>query len=112
MTNAAISSMNDSWAKVFCNRAGERKGPVQNGDGTLCIRTRWLGTFPVPPQRLPTQPVTYEGTALLPLEKFVGSGAGVLAAKAAGSKPARKPVTTLPGLLAPGRPPRVGDHDS
>ena len=29
---AAISSMNDSCAKVFCSREGERSGPVKNGD--------------------------------------------------------------------------------
>ena len=48
--------MNDSCAKVFCSRAGERKGPVQNGDLTLCMRTRWLATAPVPSHFVPTQP--------------------------------------------------------
>ena len=64
-TWAAISSMNDSWANVFCNRAGDRSGPVNSGDGTSCVSTRWLWIFPVPPARPLTVPVTYEGTALL-----------------------------------------------
>src|SRR2546426_12418644 len=74
----------DSCAKVFCNRAGERKGPVHSGDRTSWVTTRWLVTFPVPPHRWPTQPVTYVGTALLLLAKFVGSGAGVRAVKPTG----------------------------
>ena len=57
--------MKDSWANVFCSRSGERSGPVKNIDFTLCVRTRWLAMLPVPPQRSPTQPVTYDGTALL-----------------------------------------------
>src|SRR5205814_94002 len=64
-TDAAISSMNDSCANVFCNRAGARNGPVKNGDLTSCVSTRWLWIFPVPPHCAPTQPVTYDGTALL-----------------------------------------------
>src|SRR2546425_11856066 len=92
---AATSSRNDSCANVFCNRAGDRSGPVQNGDTTSCERTRSLRTLPVPPLFPFTVPVIYEGAALLLLAKFVGSGAGVLAAKAAGWKPRRKPVTTF-----------------
>ena len=53
-----------------------------------------------------------DGAAFPPFPKFVGSGAGVLAANAVGWNPTRKPVTTFPGALAPGRPPNVGDHDS
>ncbi len=104
--------MNDSCANVFCSRSGDRSGPVKNGDCTLCVRTRWLAMVPVPPQRPATQPVTYDGTPLLLFANVVGSGAGDRGVNAAGSNPARKPVTTLPGLLPPGRPPLVGDHDS
>src|SRR5437899_7626897 len=104
--------MNDSWANVFCKRAGERSGPVQNGDTTSCDRTRSLRTLPVPPLFPLTVPVIYEGAALLLLAKFVGSGAGVLAANAAGWKPARNPVTTFPGFAVPGRLPNVGDPAS
>src|SRR4029077_6865399 len=82
LTCAAISSRNDSCANVFCRRAGDRNGPVNKGEGTSCERTRWLRMFPVPPLRPFTEPVTYEGTALLLFAKFIGSGAGVLAAKA------------------------------
>src|SRR4051812_41923894 len=39
-TAAATSSMNDSCANVFCNRSGDRNGPVKKGDGTLCTSTR------------------------------------------------------------------------
>src|SRR3954465_1103111 len=62
---AAISSMNDSCANVFWRRAGERSGPVKNGERTECDSTRSLLTVPAPPQRPPTQPATYDGTALL-----------------------------------------------
>src|SRR6187397_163262 len=104
--------MNDSWAKVFCSRSGDRRGPVKNGERMLCVNPRWLVTVPVPPQRAPTQPVTYEGTALLLLANPVGSGAGDRGDNAAGLKPASSPVTTLPGFPVPGRPPIVGDHAS
>src|SRR4051794_40485407 len=104
--------MNDSCANVFCSRSGDRNGPVKNGDFTLCVSTRWPAMVPVPPQRVPTQPVTYDGTALLVFAKLVGSGAGDRGLTPAGSKPASIPVTTLPGFPAPGRPPIVGDHAS
>ena len=42
LTRAAISSMNDSCANVFCSRLGERSGPVKNGDRIVCVRTRSL----------------------------------------------------------------------
>src|SRR5579862_2133019 len=109
---AATSSMNDSCANVFCRRSGDRSGPVKNDEATLWVRTRWLAIVPVPPQRPETQPLTYDGTALLLLAKPAGSGAGERGVNACGSKPARKPDATLPGLVAPGRPPLVGDHDS
>src|SRR5207249_183373 len=111
-TSAATSSRNDSCANVFCKRAGDRNGPVNNGDGTSCERTLSLRMFPVPPLRPLTEPATYEGVALLLFAKLVGSGAGVLAAKAWGWNPASRPVTTFPGLFPPGRPPNVGDHAS
>src|SRR5260221_13924906 len=98
--------MNGSCAKVFCSRDGERRGPVKNGDRTVCESTRSLFTVPAPPHRAPTQPVTYDGAALLLLLKAPpGSGAGERGANGAGSKPASCPVITLPGRSYPGRPP-------
>ena len=81
--------MNDSCAKVFCSRDGERSGPVKNGDFTVWERTRSLFTVPAPPQRPPTQPATYEGAALLLLlNEPPGSGAGERGVNGAVSKPA------------------------
>src|SRR5206468_11043696 len=95
---AAISSMNDSCANVFCSRLGDRSGPVKNGDRIVCDNTRSLAIVPVPPHSLPTQPRTYDGVALLPLlYRPDGGGAGVRRANGAGSKPASEPVTTFPG---------------
>src|SRR6266851_3571284 len=65
LARAASSSMKLSCAKVFCRRAGERRGPVQNGDATLCTSTFSLLTVPVPPFDPPTRPATYEGIPLL-----------------------------------------------
>ena len=99
MTRAAISSMNDSCANVFCRRLGDRSGPVKNGDRIVCVSTRSLLTVPVPPHAPPTQPVTYDGAALLPLlNRPAGGGAGLRGANGAGSNPASMPVTTLPGV--------------
>src|SRR6266850_1570167 len=99
-TRAAISSMNDSCAKVFCRRLGDRSGPVKNGDRIVCVSTRSLATVPVPAASFPTRPVTYDGAALAPLLKPpLGGGAGVRGANGAGGKPASMPVTTLPGWL-------------
>src|SRR5215470_14792205 len=72
LTRAAISSMNDSCANVFCRRLGERNGPVKNGDRIVCVRTRSLATVPVPPAALPTRPVTYDGAAFAPLLNALG----------------------------------------
>ena len=47
-----------SWENVFWNRPGDRNGPVQNGDSTLCDSTRSLATVPVPPHAPPTHPTT------------------------------------------------------
>src|SRR4029453_12288210 len=106
-TCAAISSISDSCANEFCRRLGDRSGPVKNGDRIVCVRTRSLLTTPVPPQVPPTQPVTYDGAALLPLLKRpAGAGAGVRGANGAGSNPASTPVTPLPGRPLPGRPPQ------
>src|SRR5687767_8121715 len=113
LTEAAISSMKHSCANVFCSRAGERSGPVKNGESTVRLSTRSLLTTPQPPHSGPTQPVTYEGAVLDPFSKPpCGGGAGVRGVTACGGKPARNPVTTLPGALAPGRPPREGDQPS
>src|SRR5262245_41246697 len=98
LTWAAISSMNDSWANVFCSRLGERKGPVKNGERMVWVRTRSLLTRPVPPQLPRTQPVTYDGAVLLPLLNPAGDGAGVRGANATGSNPVSVPVMTLPGV--------------
>ena len=64
LATAATSSSIDSCAKEFCSRSGERSGPVQNSDFTLCDSTRSLAIAPVPPRRPPTAPATYDGTAL------------------------------------------------
>src|SRR5262245_1907088 len=105
--------MKHSCANVFCSRAGERRGPVKNGDSTVRLSTRSLLTMPQPPDSAPTVPVTYDGAVLEPFSKPpCGGGAGVRGANGCGGKPARKPVTTLPGALAPGRLPRVGDQPS
>ena len=50
-TCAAISSRNDSCAKVFCRREGDRSGPVKNGDAIVWVSTRSAVTVPVPPAR-------------------------------------------------------------
>ena len=50
--------MNDSCAKVFCSRLGERSGPVKKGDAMVCVSTRSLFTVPVPPHVPPAHPVT------------------------------------------------------
>src|SRR5687768_7146579 len=105
--------MKHSCANVFCRRAGDRKGPVKNGESMTCESIRSLVIVPVPPHIPPMHPVTYDGTTLLPLSYApVGGGAGDRGATPAGSNPARKPVTTLPGALPPGRPPRDTDHAS
>src|SRR5215471_15860193 len=104
--------MKHSCANEFCSRAGERSGPVRNGDGTVCVRTRSLATVPVPLAFPPTFPVTYAGTALFPLSKLFGSGAFARGATAAGGNPASIPEDTLPGALLPGRLPSVADHVS
>jgi hypothetical protein len=97
-TCAAISSISDSCANVFCSRLGDRSGPVKNGDRMVCETTRSLLTIPVPPQAPPTQPATYDGAALLPLlNRPVGRCAGERGENGAGSNPARTPVITLPG---------------
>ena len=64
-TRAATSSIKHSWANVFCSRAGERSGPVKNGDGMLCVSARSDVILPVPLAAPPTLPATYEGTPLL-----------------------------------------------
>src|SRR5262249_2738118 len=101
------------------SRAGERNGPVQNGEGTPWVNTRSLATLPVPPHEPPAHPFTYEGTALLPLENLDGAAAEPRPPPPprpppapAGWNPTRYPGTTWPGLPPPGRPPRDGDHDS
>ena len=45
---AATSSIKHSCANVFCSRAGERSGPVKNGDGMLCVSERSDVILPVP----------------------------------------------------------------
>src|SRR5580658_992925 len=98
--------MKDSWAKVFCKRKGERRGPVKNGDFTVWASTRSLRIEPVPPHFPLMHPATYEGTALLPLRSSpVGSVAG-FGVTVSGSKPASIPVITFPGLSYPGLPPK------
>src|SRR5579863_5239701 len=67
LARAASSSMNDSCANVFCNRAGERSGPVKNGDALLWISARSDGIVPVPSAEPPTVPVQYDGTPFVPL---------------------------------------------
>src|SRR5262245_16488996 len=104
--------MKHSCANEFCRRAGERSGPVRKGDGTVCVSTRSLATMPVPLFLPPTRPATYDGTALLPLLKFRGSGASVLGCTACGAKPRSNPDATLPGALLPGRLPSDADHVS
>src|SRR5580698_5586113 len=92
LTCDASSSMKHSCAKVFCSRAGDRSGPVQNGETTLCNSTRSLLTLPVPLLELlellelPTRPATYEGTPLLLLLNEAGAGAGDLGLNGSGSK--------------------------
>ena len=39
--------MKHSCANVFCRRAGDRSGPVKNGDATVCVSTRALAIDPV-----------------------------------------------------------------
>ena len=90
--------MKDSCANVFCRRLGERSGPVKNGDRTVCVSTRSLFTLPVPPQRPPAHPVTYDGAALLPLLNVVGGGATARGENGAGGMPNSMPVTTFPGV--------------
>src|SRR5690242_18056381 len=106
---AATSSKKHSCANAFCRRAGDRSGPVRNGDGTVCVNTRSLATVPVPLFFPPTRPVTYAGTALLPLSQLFGSGACARGATPAGMKPRSRPADTLPGALFPGRLPSVAD---
>ncbi len=55
---AASSSMKDSCANVFCSRCGERSGPVQNGETTLCKSARSDLTVPAPWSAPPTWPAT------------------------------------------------------
>ena len=71
----------------------------------MCVSTRSLPTLPVPLFLPPIRPVTYAGTALLPLSQLLGSGAGVRGATPAGMKPSSSPDATLPGALLPGRLP-------
>src|SRR5258708_32486685 len=78
---AASSSIKPSWAKVFCKRAGDRSGPVQKGEGVLCMSDRSDLIVPVPFNMPPTCPATYDGTPLLLLLNDVGSGDGDLARK-------------------------------
>src|SRR5882672_7292675 len=111
-TCAAISSKNDSCANAFCSRAGERSGPVRNGDGTVWVSTRSLATVRVPLLLPPTRPVTYAGTALLPLPRLFGSGAWARGATPAAARPSNKPAATFPGALLPGRLANVADHVS
>ena len=68
--------MNDSCAKEFCKRAGDRNGPVQNDPRTLWTSTRSLITVPVPRDFPPNRPAKYEGIPLLFLLKFAAAGAG------------------------------------
>src|SRR4030095_12016950 len=111
-TFAAISSISDSCAKVFCRRDGERSGPVKNGDATVWVRTRSLATTPAPPAVPPRPPFTYDGAALLPLLKRPPGSAAARGVNGTGANPASIPVTTLPGVLVPGRPPSDAFHDS
>src|SRR5215467_4678988 len=86
-------------------RNGERSGPVKNGDSTVCARTRSLRMFPAPAHLPPMQPEMYEGARLLRLFSCpVGSLAGLGTTDSA-TYPSSCPVTTLPGLSYPGRPP-------
>ena len=50
---AASSSMKHSFAKVFWIRAGERSGPVKNGESTVRAITRAFGTGPSSSSRYP-----------------------------------------------------------
>src|SRR5581483_11925835 len=111
-TCAAISSRNDSCANVFWIREGDRSGPVKNGDAIVCVSTRSLLIVPAAPHLPPTQPATYDGTALLPLRSSPVGSTASRGEIVAGSNPASMPVTTLPGWLYPGRPPFETDHDS
>src|SRR5262245_7438765 len=76
------------------------------------VRTRSLVTVPVPWLVPLIVPLMYEGTALPPLLKLVGGGAGVRGANPAASYPSSDPVITFPGVWYPGRPPRIVFHDS
>src|ERR1039457_377474 len=80
----ANSSMKHSCANVFCRRAGDRRGPVQKGETTLCTSTRSLNTVPAPFETPPTRPATYEGTPLLLLLNAAGAGAGARGLNASG----------------------------
>src|SRR6185369_5703735 len=87
-------------------RNGERRGPVKKGDATACESTRSLRIVPGPPHLPSMQPVIYDGAKLLRFCNWpLGSAAG-RGIIGSGSKPARTPVITLPGLSYLGRPPR------
>src|SRR5512145_599912 len=104
--------MKHSCANVFWSRFGERRGPVKNGERIEWVSTRSLLTAPVPPHLVPTHPRTYDGAALLPLLNEVGAGGVARGSNAADCNPRRAPVTTLPGVPYPGRPPSTAFHVS
>ena len=69
--------MNDSCANVFCRRAGERSGPVKNGDFDD-VRQHALAADGAGPTAHGADACRsmYDGTVLLPLSYLHRRGAG------------------------------------
>ena len=80
--------MNDSCANVFCSRAGDRSGPVKNGDAHR-VRQHALardGAGAAARAADAAGDVRRRGVAAV-VEAPVGSGAGARGVNGAGSKP-------------------------